>query len=59
MDKYNKENGICNKCVIAKGIKLFKCKCGKETSNYCNGLSKCFDCCKEENICRICGKVIK
>ena len=31
-------------------------KCGKDSSNYVNGVSRCYDCCKETNTCRICGK---
>ena len=54
------KNGVCEKCVIAKGIKFFKCiKCGKDSGNYVNGVSICNDCCKEDNICVICGKEFK
>lgn len=57
VNKFEMENGICEKCVIAKGIKFFKCiKCGKDSGNYVNGVSICYDCCKGANICRICGK---
>lgn len=60
MDNYDKINGICKKCFVAKGLKFFKClKCGKETSNYYNGVIICYDCCKEANVCRICGKEIR
>lgn len=57
MDKYESKCGVCKSCVIAKGIKFFKCiKCGKESGNYVNGVSICYDCCKEGDICVICGK---
>lgn len=53
-------NGICYKCVVAKGIKFFRCsKCGKDAGNYINGISLCYNCCKDDNVCVICGKKLK
>lgn len=55
-------NGICKSCsnALVRGLKFFKClKCEKETDNYSNGVMICYDCCKESNTCRICGKEIK
>lgn len=46
-----------NICVCARGIMTFKCsKCGKEDTNYLNGIEICTSCCNEDNICRICGE---
>lgn len=43
-------------CIGVRGIKNFKCTvCGKDSSNYSNGIDVCRDCCIEKNICEICG----
>lgn len=45
-----------NHCSLAKGIRRFTCKvCGKEGSNYANGVTVCRECREEMNICSICG----
>lgn len=48
------------KCMVAKGMKLFSCNiCGNNSNNYINGIDICTDCCEKISICQICGKPIK
>lgn len=47
-------------CMGARGIRLFKCiKCGEKGVNYANGTDVCDECCKKDNICKVCGKKLE
>ncbi|MGL5328878.1 MAG: hypothetical protein ACRDD7_06390 [Peptostreptococcaceae bacterium] len=52
MNKFAHKN-----CDKARGIRQFKCLvCGKEATNYANGIMVCKECCVKRNECQICGR---
>lgn len=48
---------VHDKCSASRGIRFFSCReCGKESSNYTNGITVCAECAEKLDICRICGE---
>jgi NTP pyrophosphatase (non-canonical NTP hydrolase) len=49
-----------NTCMVAKGIRHFKCmSCDTQTINYANGVPMCSKCLEKKNLCCICGQVVE